>query len=162
MRVTQPYMTISNVEELLTPTAEGMTHLTRTRTDSPGEAQTPRIILKLPPTAGASWKNENGRYAITSVDEIVTVPAGTFTGCIEVTHWTADGNVMVVTLYAPGIGMVQREERFPILAGIGSADAPTQGQTVLRLKEWKVQGPKSRVPSPLSSTPNSELSVTPN
>ena len=146
VQVTQPSMTDNDIEELLTPTTEGLMNLTRTRTDSPARTQTPELILKLPPTAGTSWKNESGRYAITGDSETITVPAGTFSSCIEVTYWAAEGNVKVVTVYAPGVGMVQREEQFPILGGIGDdLEAPTQGRTVLRLKEWKVESPESKV-----------------
>jgi hypothetical protein len=147
VRVTQPYVTSGKDEDLFALTPEGISHVVRERGGPPVDLHQAPLILKLPPTAGASWKNDAGRYAITDTDETVTVPAGTFVGCAEVTYWTADGKVTVVTLYAPGVGMVQREERFPILGGIGGFDAPAQGRTVLRLKEWILQSSEFGVQS---------------
>ena len=93
-------------------------------------------------------------YAVTAIDETVTVPAGTFTNCVEVTHWSASGTVTTITLYAPGVGMVQRDETFSVIGGgigsfdasqfgrgIGGFDTPQQGHAVLRLKERKITSP---------------------
>ena len=43
-----------------------------------------------------------------------------------------------VTLYAPGVGMVQRDESFAILGGVGGEDSPRQGKLSLWLTEWQV------------------------
>lgn len=100
------------------------------------------------------WENADGKYAVTAIGETVTVPAGTFPNCVEVTHWSASDTVTTITLYAPGVGVVQRDETFPIVgsgigsfdasqlgSGIGGFDASQRGHAVLRLKEWKAMGP---------------------
>jgi hypothetical protein len=75
----------------------------------------------------------------------VTVPAGTFSNCVEITRWRKETNITVVATYAPGVGMIQREETFPIIGGFGSGadfDSLAKGRTILRLREWKLQGQK--------------------
>ncbi len=148
LRIKQPYVTSESVEELVAASADGVSSLSREAGDHNTQDTASQFFLKSPLTPGATWKNGGGRYAITAIDETVTVPAGTFTNCVEVTRWSTAGTATVISLYAPGIGMVQREERFQIIGGIGGFDTPQQGRTVLRLKTWTVQGPKSQVQSP--------------
>lgn len=141
VRIQQPFVTTDGLEELFEVGAEG---LRRRELDS--EASESPLVLKLPPVAGLSWQSPDGRYAITSVGESVTVPAGTFSNCVEVTRWRKETNVKVVATYAPGVGMIQREETFPIIGGFGSGadfDSLARGRTILRLREWKLQGQES-------------------
>ena len=90
----------------------------------------PQFILKTPLALGATWKTSAGRYEITGLDALAAVPAGVFEDCIEVTFWSRNGQAKAVTLYVPGVGMVQRDESFTILGGLGGEgwSAPGQGQ----------------------------------
>lgn len=151
LEIEQSYLsTGEGVEEFFVLTNEGISRSVHgTQNGTTGGAE-PSFFLKAPLTAGASWQNEDGRYAITAVDETVTVPAGTFTHCVEVTRWSTNGKVTVITLYAPGVGMVQREESFPVIGGIGGFDAPQRSRTVLRLKEWTLTRPDAGEQNPRS------------
>jgi hypothetical protein len=146
VRIQQPFVTTEGVTEYFVSAPDGIGQVSGAVGSQEPRPSAPRFFLKAPLTAGASWKNGDGRYAITAVGEPVTVPAGSFTDCIEVTRWSTGGTATVITLYAPGVGMVQREERFQILGGIGGFDTPQQGRTVLRLKEWTVKGAGGRDP----------------
>ena len=66
------------------------------------------------------------------------MPAGTFKGCLEVTNTRKGGKATVVTLYAPGVGVVWREEIFPVIEGSGSFYPQRRDKAVLRLREWKL------------------------
>jgi hypothetical protein len=57
---------------------------------------------------------------------------------LEVTKRRRGGKATVVTLYAPGVGVVQREETFPIIEGSGSFYPQRQDEAVMRLREWKL------------------------
>lgn len=98
----------------------------------------PQFILKTPLALGATWKTSAGRYEITGLDALAVVPAGVFEDCIEVTFWSRNGQAKAVTLYAPGVGMVQRDESFTILGGLGGEAGPRQGKVSLWLTEWYV------------------------
>jgi len=97
----------------------------------------PRFLLKAPLAVGTAWKNEDGRYEITAVDETVTVPAGTFTHCIEIVNKSVSGKVTVVSLYAPGVGVIRRDETFPRPEGSMFSER-RKSRAILRLKEWKL------------------------
>ena len=43
-----------------------------------------RAVFQAPVTVGATWENVDGYYKVTAVDKEVTVPAGTFTDCVEI------------------------------------------------------------------------------
>jgi hypothetical protein len=149
VRVTQPYVTTEGLEERFLSVADGVARLGDTARRPPAqEAQDSdaRLFLKTPLAAGASWQTAEGRYAVTAVAETVTVPAGTFTNCVEVTRWNTGSKIAVVSVYAPGVGMVRREETFPLIGGIGGFEAPRQGRIVLRLKEWTIKGLAPGVP----------------
>jgi hypothetical protein len=153
IRVTQPYVTMEGLEERFLSVGNGVVRLGDTARQPPTqEARDSETLffLKMPLTAGASWQTAEGRYAVTAVAETVTVPAGTFTNCVEVTRWNPGSKITVVSVYAPGVGMVQRQETFPLLGGIGGFESPGRGRTVLRLKEWTIKGQASGVP-PLGS-----------
>ncbi len=101
-----------------------------------GAAQ--QFILKTPLQLGTTWHTLDGRYEITALDGFAAVPADVFSHCLEVTFWSRNGQAKAVTLYAPGVGMVQRDESFAILGGVGGEDSPRQGHVSLWLTEWQV------------------------
>ena len=100
---------------------------------------TPQFILKPPILVGTTWKTPVGRYEITALNTLAAVPAGVFEDCIEVSFWSQNGQAKAVSVYAPGVGMVQREESFAILGGLGGEDSPRQGTVSLWLTEWQVR-----------------------
>jgi len=117
---------------------------------------TPTYTLKNPIQVGTTWENkattafENEKISYTlksmieSKDEIVTVPAGTFKGCIKVKGTgSAEKNTGVFGIakikiehydwYAPGIGMIksiEKESSNNIAAGYG-------GEVTLQLESFK-------------------------
>ncbi len=101
-----------------------------------------RAVFQAPVTVGATWENADGYYKVTAVDKEVTVPAGTFTDCVEIWHQSRSGRVIVSTLYAPGVGVVVRDEVYPRLEGSGGFST-RQDRSVLQLKEWKIASPES-------------------
>jgi hypothetical protein len=85
-----------------------------------------RRLLCRPIEPGASWSSvvsvsATERYEIAGVDELVTVPAGTFRGCVRVRSQLRGGKVEQVAelTYAPGVGPV-RLETFAIVNGVVS------------------------------------------
>ncbi len=141
VRVQQPFVTEGGMEEMFEPVLQGVQrHIPNGKTS---EAQ---LILKLPPIAGARWQNADGSYTITSMGETVTVPAGTFANCVAVTQWREKTNITIVSTYAPGVGLIQRAESFPIIGGFGSGgdfDSRAKGHAVLKLRDWRLQGQPS-------------------
>ena len=142
VRVRQPFVTIEGIEEQFAIEADGVKHRVWASRDSE-----PQLILKFPVSApGSRWQSGNGVYAITATGETVTVPAGTFLNCVEVTRWNKATKIVVVSTYAPGVGLIQREETFPVFGALGGDfDSPARGHAVLRLKEWSVKTEKSKV-----------------
>jgi hypothetical protein len=100
-----------------------------------------RLFLKAPVAVGTFWKNKDGRWEITAVDEKIVVPAGVFEHCIEVTNKSDSGKVTIISYYAPGVGVIMREESFPRPEG-SAFDDRRKAYATLRLKEWKVDGAK--------------------
>jgi hypothetical protein len=85
-----------------------------------------RRLLCRPLRPGATWMSVTGastteRYEIAGVGETVTVPAGTFTGCVRVrSQVRAEGLEQVAELtYAPGVGPV-RLETFIVVDGVAA------------------------------------------
>lgn len=137
IREQQPFVTTGGVEELFMVTTDGVKSRAK-------EAASPdfSLVFKNPPAAGANWQTDEGHYAVTAVGETVTVPAGAFTNCVEVTRWKKETKLTIVSTYAPGVGMIQRQETFPVIGGLGGGGdfaTTARGRTVLRLKEWKVK-----------------------
>lgn len=137
----QPFMPTGALEDMFELVVQGVQRreLGSTNTEA-------YLFLQLPPVAGVSWQNADGRYTITSMGETVTVPAGTFTNCVEVTRWREKTNVTVISTYAPEVGMIRREERFPIIGGFGSGgdfDSRAKGHAILKLRDWRLQGQPS-------------------
>lgn len=138
VRIQQPFVTVGGLEEHFAVDGDGVKH--RIPAATPSE---PQLILKFPPTAGVRWQSGEGVYVLTTVGETVTTPAGAFANCVVVTRWHKATKITLVSTYAPGVGLVQREETFPVISGLGGDfETPTRGRTVLRLKEWSVKAAK--------------------
>lgn len=69
------------------------------------------FVLKGPLTVGATWRGEHGGITeVSAVGRQVTVPAGTFEGCVDVVERRGgDRPMQVVTTYCPDVGMVELE-----------------------------------------------------
>ncbi len=101
------------------------------------------FVLRYPLVAGRSWDDTGysvfldppaevtGETRVVALDATVSVPAGTYTGCLEV-HFSADEEVKVnqdpglarlsvdtTSWYAPGVGMVKYVQRDRSPAGSG-------------------------------------------
>jgi len=63
------------------------------------------IIIKAPIQEGSSWKSNNISYTIMSINDSVTVPAGTFNQCLKIKWSLEDGEV--ITWYAPDVGHIK-------------------------------------------------------
>jgi hypothetical protein len=140
--VQKPFITGGDLEEQFALGSEGVQRRLPSSTTPESQFQ---LILKLPPAIGVTWQGADGRYTITAVGDNVTVPAGTFPNCVEVTRFHKETKVTEISTYAPGVGMIQREETFPVISGFGDFETRARGHTVLRLKEWKVNSQQSSV-----------------
>lgn len=134
LRIRPSDLTTGGFEESFIPTGEGIKRFARETKDK----EHPPFFLKGPLQIGTIWEDDDGTYEITALDKTVTVPAGTFSRCLEVTNRRKGGKATVITLYAPGVGVVQREETFPIIEGSGSFYPQRQDKAVMRLREWKL------------------------
>jgi hypothetical protein len=134
VRIRHSDLPTGGFEESFIPTDDGIKRVARETKD---KAHPPHF-LKGPVRVGTKWEDEDGTYEITATDKTVTVPAGTFAHCLEVTNLRRGGKATVITLYAPGVGVVQREETFPIIEGSGSFHPQRQDKALLRLREWKL------------------------
>jgi len=134
LRIRQSDLTTGGFEESFIPTNEGVKRFARETKDR----EHPPFFLKGPLRVGTTWEDDDGTYEITALNKTVTVPAGTFAHCLEVTNRRKGGKATVITLYAPGVGVVQREETFPIIEGSGSFYPQRQDKAVIRLREWKL------------------------
>lgn len=76
------------------------------------------ILLQAPLIVGKSWEDERFRREIVGVDEVVTVPLGTFHAVIVVKSIAlagengTDEQTTTYEYYAPNIGLIQRESIF--------------------------------------------------
>ena len=134
LRIRQSELTTGGFEELFIPTSAGIRRLIRGITNK----DDPPFFLKGPLRVGTTWDDKESTYEITALDKTVTVPGGTFRRCLEVTNRRKDGKATVVMLYAPGVGMVQRQETFPVIEGSGTFYPQRQDKALLRLREWKL------------------------
>lgn len=108
--------------------------------DAEGVRDERRYLLKAPLTPGATWRStvEVGRtedYTVIAIDEPVTVPAGTFHGCVLVRGRSvvdAGTELEIEWSYAPGVGLVKMETT----AVIGRKERVPQ--TVIELTSYKV------------------------
>jgi len=157
LRIRPSDLTTGGFEESFIPTSEGVKRFARETKDK----DHPPFFLKGPLQIGTIWEDDDGTYEITSLDETVTVPAGTFSHCLEVTNRRKGGKATVITLYAPGVGVVQREETFPIIEGSGSFHPQRQDKAVMHLREWQLSAAVSMCLLSLDGTPSRETSPTP-
>ena len=142
VRIKQPFITIEGIEEQFVVEADGVKHQVWASRHS--ESQ---LILKFPlPASGSRWQSGDGIYAVTATGETVTVPAGTFPNCVEVTRWNKATKVIVISTYAPGVGLIRREETFPVFGALGGDfNSVARGRAVLQLKEWSVKTEKPKI-----------------
>jgi hypothetical protein len=70
-----------------------------------------RWVLKAPLVPGASWPGENGGESrVAAVDEVVTVPAGRFAGCIRTSEQRGgDRAARFEKVFCPDVGLVVLE-----------------------------------------------------
>ncbi len=144
LQTRQSELTTGGFEEFFIPTREGIKHFAQETMNK----DNPPFFLKGPPQVGTTWEDEDGTYEITALDKSATVPAGTFTHCLEVTNRRKGGKATVVTWYAPGVGVVRREEVFPIIEGSGSFYPQRQDKALLQLREWTVSSAAPTAASP--------------
>lgn len=140
LRIRSSDLTTGGFEESFISTNEGIKRFARETKDK----EHPPFFLKGPLRVGTTWEDDDGTYKITALDKTVTVPAGAFAHCLEVTNRRKGGKATVITLYAPGVGVVQREETFPIIEGSGSFHPQRQDKALMRLREWKLSATVSR------------------
>jgi hypothetical protein len=74
-------------------------------------ADTGAFLLKAPLVPGSSWPGEHGGVTrVDAADLVVTVPAGSFTGCVRtVEERRGDVPVRYTTVFCPDIGVVALE-----------------------------------------------------
>ena len=147
LRTRQSELTTGGFEEFFIPTSEGIKRFAPETTNK----DNPPFFLKGPLQVGTTWNDEDGTYEITALDKSVTVPAGTFPHCLEVTNRRKGGKATVVTLYAPGVGVVRREEVLPIIEGSGSFYPQRQDKALLQLREWKLNAAEPAAFSPAAA-----------
>jgi hypothetical protein len=66
-------------------------------------------LLHSPIRAGARWPIAGGTATVVSVGQTVTVPAGTYQGCVVVEESRSEPTRLVRTTYAPGTGPITIE-----------------------------------------------------
>jgi len=63
------------------------------------------IYIKAPINEGASWESKGIIFTIISINDTVTVPAGTFNNCLKIKWSLKDGEM--INWYAPDIGVIK-------------------------------------------------------
>lgn len=144
-------LTGNGFQEAILRTSEGVGFSGRDAQNLETVDGKPQLFLKTPLTAGATWKNNWGKYEVTAVDVTEKVPGGTFKNCIEVTYKANSGDVTIVSLYAPGVGLIMRDETFIAIAFAGGGPV----RSLLRLKDWKVQEATKGTTNSASAEPSS-------
>lgn len=134
------FATIYRVED-----KEGV-HVIATQAPAPAELEykTDTFDLRYPLVAGRSWDDYSesmfvsgspkvtGESRIEAIDDVVTVPAGTYKNCVRVRFTTVDGSIPYgsdltinsLRWFAPGVGMVkyQQEEKSDDKGGTFTAE----------------------------------------
>jgi hypothetical protein len=68
-------------------------------------------LIRMPLETGASWPGPHGgTVTVLSVDESVTVPAGTFERCVRIEEATPHGEQRQIHTFCPGVGPVRLEQ----------------------------------------------------
>jgi len=63
-------------------------------------------LLKAPLEVAAQFRGQFGQVVVRSIDAVVDVPAGRFTGCVETIEESPAVKKRVVTVFCPDIGIV--------------------------------------------------------
>jgi hypothetical protein len=68
-------------------------------------------LLKGPLSKGAHWKGQTGDVSVSAMDKSVTVPAGTFQGCVETLEHARlqDAEKKITTVFCPDVGITVLE-----------------------------------------------------
>lgn len=68
-------------------------------------------LLKVPLTKGSTWRSRTGTVRVEATDETVTVPAGSFPGCLRTVEASQDAGQgrTVSQTYCPHVGLVSVE-----------------------------------------------------
>lgn len=69
-------------------------------------------LIKEPLQVNSNWKRKNTTGIIEEIDEEITVPAGTFKGCVKVKTTFVSG-AQTIQWFAPGIGVVKLFYKYP-------------------------------------------------
>jgi hypothetical protein len=74
----------------------------------------PTILLKFPLNSGSTWKEDDNTDAIIeSINEEITVPAGTFKNCIKVKSiFEKFIKIESIYWYAPGVGLIKSHKKY--------------------------------------------------
>ncbi|MFA5162540.1 MAG: hypothetical protein WC421_09860 [Elusimicrobiales bacterium] len=92
-----------------------------------------RTEFPLPPAKGKSWSESGDESAIAALDDRVSIPAGTFSGCMRV-ETKLENSGSARRWYAPGAGLVREECSAPEL------------EAVLELAEMRQATPRELLP----------------
>lgn len=109
---------------------------------SPPTTEGPVFVLKLPLQVGTSWQDKRGTYTISATGRRAELSSGTFTDCVEVTFRDHDDVFTIVSLYAPGVGMIRQETVGKPMGEMGvNAGGGTEKEfrQLMVLKSWHVQ-----------------------
>jgi hypothetical protein len=111
----------------------------------------PGVAMPAHPTVGQKFNQENApgiaedQLTVLSLTESVTVPAGTFSGCLKVADFNPLDKATEHKWFCPGVGMVHEE--FPggrlDLVSVGPATSPTPAPT-----PTPTANPTAMVPQP--------------
>lgn len=85
-------------------------------------------LLKAPLTKGSTWRSRSGTVRVEATDETVTVPAGSFPGCLRTVEENRDAALSrtVSQVYCPHVGLVSVQ-----VEGM-TAEGPNRETAVLR------------------------------
>jgi len=79
------------------------------------ERNQPGVFMPAEPAVGATFEQEKApgvaedRSKVVATGQTVTVPAGTFTGCVKTEDFSPLDNVTEFKYYCPGVGLVREE-----------------------------------------------------
>lgn len=99
------------------------------------------ILLEEPLTVGHSFRGSFGTVVIQAIDQLVKLPAGTFTGCLTTVEESTQPPKRATSTYCPGIGLVQMK-----VESFGS-EGPGMVETHLTHHGPRVEIPQRRTES---------------